>query len=117
MQPLEQQHTVQRHVYEFVPYVGLYVFGTGAIILNSLEMCQSIQCAITYHDITAGEMYSNFTTDFEKLAGATDASTALSAFKVLSIFLQVRQISWISGQFVLLQRVCSRTFVFFVAIF
>ena len=76
--------------YRYVPYVGLYVFGIGAIVLDFLEFAASVQCTViasnylenhVLNDTMAAHLHQIF---FENSVFAT-----LNIFKAIAIVVQV----------------------------
>lgn len=75
--------------YWYVPYIGLYLFGIGAILLNLLEFAGTIQCSTflnMYSDTLRNKTIQEQITD---RSSDLDASTSLNIFKAVAVFLQV----------------------------
>ena len=84
-----------RHTpYNYILYVGLYIFGIGAISLNLLHFWASIECSSTVElllskiDIKASDGNISFP-ELHLFILDNDVFAALNIFKSLSVILQV----------------------------
>lgn len=80
--------------YEEIPFIGLLIFGGGAIALNFLEMFEYIECTTAYKHFTEEERNMTNTTcnlisDFDDFSTTQMIFAMTSGSKVLSIALQV----------------------------
>ncbi|XP_067937409.1 uncharacterized protein [Watersipora subatra] len=83
---LERRENGVHGVYHYVPYVGLYVFAIGAIVLNFLEIAACIQCTadvVNNHSLVITNVLT------KKLTYDNTVYIILNIFKTLSIILQL----------------------------
>jgi len=90
MQPITGEH-INHHRYKFVPYIGLYVFGIGSVIITLFEFVAEVSCSSLYLHIIEN-VETGFSSVSEKLTAMRNSGIffcVLSALKFISVLLQV----------------------------
>ena len=85
---LEEEANEEGYPYQRALYVGLYVFGIGATIFNSLEFASAVQCSGLMRNFK-GTNFSGDVSATESDRYETDVFGAFNMFKSISIFAQV----------------------------
>jgi len=89
MQPIAAE-PIKHHVHKIVPYIGLYAFGIGSVVMTLLEFVAEVSCSTLYQNIRNEE--TGLSSVSEKLATMIENGKVfcvLSALKSFSAFLQV----------------------------
>ena len=86
MVPLEPNNAdIKTRLYQYVPYIGLYLFGIGATVMYFLEISSCIQCTV----IANRYLREHVLTDITDLVYNHSVFAALNLVKAISIIFQV----------------------------